>query len=279
MTAIIPHPHFTDTTQTSADGHFTVFTGDRQSAFLENLQLFGNVRNACKAACVSAQTAYRARRNSRGFRLAWDAALLAARGHAEATLADRAINGIEEVVFYHGEEVGRRRRHDSRLLLAHLARLDRLEERAEIAEMLERLDECIEGLKEGGEIDDILTPDAVGEGEGDSLPQDSVPGVPSCRNAQEPEAAHEECEDAGEPELEQRLRAMEAARPLDAPTVYEQATAWADSGSVEAAQLLAFEAGEARWWDVVPADPDCSSTTHATGVSTGLPGREGKGLR
>ena len=90
----------------------SVFSPRRQAEFLASLQLFGNVRLACRAARISAQTAYRQRR-------AWDAALLAARAHAEATLADRALNGVEEAVFYHGEEVARRRRYDSRLLLAH----------------------------------------------------------------------------------------------------------------------------------------------------------------
>ena len=47
-----------------------------------------------------------------------------ARDHAEQVLADRALNGVEEKVFYHGEEVATRTRYDSRLLLAHLARLD-----------------------------------------------------------------------------------------------------------------------------------------------------------
>jgi len=41
-------------------------------------------------------------------------------------LADRALNGTQEVVFYHGEEVATRTRFDSRLLLAHLGRLDAL---------------------------------------------------------------------------------------------------------------------------------------------------------
>lgn len=100
------------------EGH-TVFSPRRQGEFLHNLQLFGNVRLACRAARVSAQTAYRQRRASPALAQAWDAALLAARAHAEATLADRALNGVEEAVFYHGEEVARRRRYDSRLLLAH----------------------------------------------------------------------------------------------------------------------------------------------------------------
>ena len=111
----------------------TVFSPRRQAEFLQSLQLFGNVRLAARAARVSAQTAYRARRGSAAFARAWDSALLAARDQAEQVLADRALNGWEEAVFYHGEEVARRRRYSDRLLLAHLARLDRLEARPEIA--------------------------------------------------------------------------------------------------------------------------------------------------
>ena len=49
---------------------------------------------------------------------------MSSRAHAEEVLADRALNGVEETVFYHGEEVATRTRYDARLLLAHLARLD-----------------------------------------------------------------------------------------------------------------------------------------------------------
>ena len=49
-----------------------------------------------------------------------------ARGAAEAKLADYAMNGVEEEVWYHGDLVGSRKRVSDRLLLAHLARLDRL---------------------------------------------------------------------------------------------------------------------------------------------------------
>ncbi len=41
-------------------------------------------------------------------------------------LAERALEGVEEQVFYHGEVIATRRRFDTRLLLAHLARLDAL---------------------------------------------------------------------------------------------------------------------------------------------------------
>ena len=117
MNAIVEHGDFIEAE------HHTVLTPSRQADFLSSLQLFGNVRLACRSASVSAQTAYQARRAAPSFARAWDAALLAARAHAEATLADRALNGVEEAVYYHGEEVARRRRFDSRLLLAHLARL------------------------------------------------------------------------------------------------------------------------------------------------------------
>ena len=134
----------------------TIFSPRHQAAFLENLSTSGNVRLACRAARVSPQTAYRARRSSPALARAWDAALLAARHVAEEVLADRALNGVEEAVFYHGEEIATRRRYDSRLLLAHLARLDALAERAEVAAALPLLDDQIEGLRRG---EDLTEPD------------------------------------------------------------------------------------------------------------------------
>ena len=155
---------------TSAEGagRHTIFSHRRQADFLAHLATFGNVRLACRAARVSAQTAYRARRGSPAFRQAWDAACLAARDHAEQVLADRAVNGWEEAVFYHGEEVARRRRYSDRLLLAHLARLDRLGTREDLAEMLPQFDRLIDLLREGQALEE-------------NLPRDRVPPVPSCR--------------------------------------------------------------------------------------------------
>ena len=53
----------------------TIFSPRAQGDFLENLSTNGNVRLACRAARVSPQTAYRARRRSPAFARAWDAAL------------------------------------------------------------------------------------------------------------------------------------------------------------------------------------------------------------
>jgi len=103
----------------------SIFTPTRQVIFCDHLSRSGNVRAACARAGISAPTAYTARRRDHAFARAWAAALVLAREAAEAVLAERAIDGIEEVVFYRGEEIARRRRYDTRLLLAHLARLDR----------------------------------------------------------------------------------------------------------------------------------------------------------
>lgn len=66
----------------------------------------------------------RAGQRSARFAAGWDGALVLARQVAEDVLAQRALEGVEEPVFYRGEQVGSRWRFDARLLLAHLARLD-----------------------------------------------------------------------------------------------------------------------------------------------------------
>ncbi len=183
MTAIAPIAP-APTADPHGAGH-TIFTQGKQADFLAHLATFGNVRLACRAARVSAQTVYRARRRSLGLARAWDAALLAARQQAEQVLADRALNGWEEPVYYHGEEVARRRRFSDRLLLAHLARLDKLETREEVAAAIPQLDDAIEALRDGQEPDlaqlgkymwdvDLLD-------ENGFYTQDRVPCVPSCR--------------------------------------------------------------------------------------------------
>lgn len=231
MNALVEHADFI-----RPENH-TIFSPRRQADFLASLALNGNVRLACRAAAVSAQTAYRARRASLAFARAWDAALLAARDHAEQVLADRAINGVEEAVFYHGEEVARRRRYDSRLLLAHLARLDKLAERAEIADALPLLDDQIEGLRRG---------EALAEPPAANLSQDSVPCVPDSWEA--PGCSNSLLD--GLEDAEERLAAMEAARPEGTPAPEEMAEDWDEVEEIEAAQLDAFEAGVEQWWTV-----------------------------
>lgn len=100
------------------------FTPEKRGAFLLALAEHGNVRLAARAAGTSAQSAYVARRRDAGFAAGWEAALLCAADHAGQVLADRAIHGVTEPVWFRGEVVGTRTRYDNRLLLAHVARLD-----------------------------------------------------------------------------------------------------------------------------------------------------------
>ena len=134
----------------------TQFDRARQVAFLEALAVGGSVRSAASRARVSHQSVYRARRAVPAFRRAWDAALVVARGRGEAVLAERAIEGIEEDVWYHGEVVGTRRRYDARLLLAHLGRLDRLEADQRTAGLAEHFEGLLDRMRAGAEVADAV---------------------------------------------------------------------------------------------------------------------------
>ena len=126
---------------------------------------------------VSRAHLYRMRRASSQFRQMWDAALLLARPQVEEVLADRALNGVQEVVYYHGEAVATRTRFDSRLLLAHLARLDRLATTFAVASAANEFDERLEWLRRGPIVDDLddddydYEDDDEGEGEGEQDPE------------------------------------------------------------------------------------------------------------
>jgi hypothetical protein len=114
----------------------------RRGKFLALLAESGNVRGAALACGLSPQSAYKLRRREPGFARAWLAAILLARDHTEQVLADRALLGVEEPVFYRGEQVGVRRRYDTRLLLAHMARLDALADESAMADAA-RFDELV----------------------------------------------------------------------------------------------------------------------------------------
>lgn len=117
--------------------------------FVACLSQWGNVRAAALQAGASRAHLYRMRRASAQFRDMWDAALVLARPQVEEVLADRALNGVQEVVYYHGEEVATRTRYDARLLLAHLGRLDRLGAAHPVAMAAREFDVRLEELRRG----------------------------------------------------------------------------------------------------------------------------------
>ncbi|WP_370030153.1 hypothetical protein [Qipengyuania mesophila] len=164
----------------------TQFVPERQVAFLEALAVTGSVRAAARRVKVSHQTCYRARRSSAAFGRAWDAALVVARGAAEAKLADLAMNGVVEEVWYHGDLIGQRRRFSDRLLLAHLARLDRMRGDERIEALAEDFDAMVLRLRRGEPIEVEVTQDTA-QGERDSL----SPGQCNTRSMSPAEEAPE----------------------------------------------------------------------------------------
>jgi hypothetical protein len=96
------------------------FTPEKIAIFIRTLRATGTVTDAARAAGITRKTAYDlyGREDAGWFRAAWDEAL---RGPANVVLAatayDRAINGVEEAVWYKGEFKGWRVRHDNRLLM------------------------------------------------------------------------------------------------------------------------------------------------------------------
>jgi hypothetical protein len=124
------------------------WTPQRKALFLEDLAARGNVRAACARVGMSREAAYRLRRREALVARAWDAALALARDSVADIFGDRAIDGIEEDVWHRGEMVGTKRRHDTRLLMAHMARLDKLVAEQAASDDTERFDEllaCIAG--------------------------------------------------------------------------------------------------------------------------------------
>ncbi len=252
-------------------GRPPLLTPARQAAFCEALSQHGNVRLACRALGISSQTAYRARRSSASMRACWDAALVIARTHVEEVLADRAINGVEESVYYHGEEVAVRRRFDSRLLLAHLARLDAhavrvsacaacdapLEPEAGFDDALARLGErevlpsglCSICSKTRGDEagDEAGDGEDVGEDVGE---EDPIPPCEDCGGLcydDDADLTPDDCMWLGN-----RLDRMDAARPHGAQEPHQLCTGEEeDSGATEMRQLTAFENGAADWWLII----------------------------
>ncbi len=243
----------------------TAFTRERQAAFLTALAECGQARRAAKAAGVSHQTVYRARRACAAFRRGWDAALISARTYAEDVLATRALDGVEEDVIYRGEVVATRRRYDSRLLLAHLARLDKLTAAGAATPsaspgaeaFAEDFDASVDRFAQGSDAPEI---DPAAQ------PAGKDPGQCNTRSTPEGEGSYEDgdegpcdgsmvwCPYAGRMVLrdEATLNAMAAERPASARTPEDYAADGYDVDEVRDTQMAAFEAGDEEWWRELP---------------------------
>lgn len=88
-----------------------------QQLFLEKLAETGHVTDSCTFASVSRETAYRHRREDEAFKAAWEEALDTAVGTLEDEAWRRAKDGVDEPVFYQGEECGTVRKYSDTLLI------------------------------------------------------------------------------------------------------------------------------------------------------------------
>ncbi|MBB4859731.1 hypothetical protein HNO88_003060 [Novosphingobium chloroacetimidivorans] len=122
---------------------------------MHHLAETGNVRASASRVGLTHQSAYLVRRRERPFKAAWDAALVLAREVAAQVLATQAIDGIEEPVWFRGQRVGMKKRYDSRLLLAHIARLDKAAEAEDAALHAERFDELLAAVAGEGAQGDM----------------------------------------------------------------------------------------------------------------------------
>jgi hypothetical protein len=82
---------------------------DLRVKFLEALAQTGNVQASAYFVQRTRQSAYDLKRRDPDFARAWLAALVLAREEAQDKLQERAIEGVEEEIFYHGEVVATRR--------------------------------------------------------------------------------------------------------------------------------------------------------------------------
>jgi hypothetical protein len=93
------------------------WTRAKMVAFLRELAASQSVSHAAGSVGMSRQSAYNLRNRLVGtpFALAWEVALEAGLQQLAHAVMDRALNGEEMPVYYHGELVGHYRKHDNRL--------------------------------------------------------------------------------------------------------------------------------------------------------------------
>ena len=171
------------------------WTPERQLVFLDRLAHHGTARAAADAVGLSVQTAYRLRRRDPLLARGWNAALLLARDTGAQVLAERAIDGIEERVYYRGQLIGTHRRFDTRLLLAHLGRLDKLTDEAGAGEDAGRFDQLLACIAGERAPDDLAVT-------ADPLPPPLDELVEAAEEAAEEETFEEWRETEGDPETD-----------------------------------------------------------------------------
>lgn len=90
---------------------------DWRPAFIADLRSNGIVSHAATAAGIDRQTAYNEYHRNKDFAATWEDAIEAATDSLENEAIRRARDGVEEPVFYQGEQVGKIKRYSDSLLM------------------------------------------------------------------------------------------------------------------------------------------------------------------
>jgi hypothetical protein len=93
------------------------WTLERQIAFVGRLAATASVTDSARYVGLTRQSARDLYNRSAPFRAAWDEAVKLSVGVLGETAFDRAVNGVQEQVWYKGQMVGYREKHDNRLLM------------------------------------------------------------------------------------------------------------------------------------------------------------------
>lgn len=114
--------------------------------FLLHLAWGGNVSAAARYARISRQTAYNHRESNSHFRAAWEEALEVATDRLEEEARRRAVEGVDEPVFYQGKEVARVRKYSDTLLIFLLKahRPEKYRERYDVTTAGEKVDQVVQ---------------------------------------------------------------------------------------------------------------------------------------
>ena len=94
-------------------------TPERQEEFLETLAATGSISEAAAAIGISRTALYKLRANpaASDFRARWAEALREATAVLAGEAFERALKGTSQPVWYKGNQIGERVRHDNRLLM------------------------------------------------------------------------------------------------------------------------------------------------------------------
>lgn len=93
------------------------FTKEKQKKFLEHLASTGNVTASAALVGMSRRGIYKHRDKNMKFAVAWEDALEDAADSLEAEARRRAVEGVDEPVYYQGKPVGYVRKHSDAMLM------------------------------------------------------------------------------------------------------------------------------------------------------------------